>query len=249
MGKLSGKVAIVTGASKGIGASIARALGAAGASVVVNYSSSKEEAEGVVAEIRGREGKAVAVQGDVAKSEDVKRIFADTVAAFGPPSILVNNAGVFRFGPLEEANPKEFRRQFGVNVIGTLLMSQEAASHAGPEGASIINVGSVVGQNPMPGQVIYASTKAAVDSITRVLATELGPRKIRVNALNPGATRSPGTDAIDLFTPEVEERMKQRTALGRLGEPDDMGPTAVFLASDDSAWITGETIRVSGGMR
>jgi len=249
MGKLTGKVAIVTGASKGIGAGIAKSLGAEGASVVVNYSSSKEGADKVVAEITGKGGKAVAVQGDVSKSADVKRLFAETKKAYGSFDVLVNNAGVFDFRPLEAVTEDEFHREFNINVLGTILATQEAISHFGPKGGSVINVSSVASVKGMPNSAVYAGTKGAVDSVTRVLATELGSRKIRVNAIAPGGIETEGVHTAGIAGSDFEKLMVSETPLGRFGQPDDIARVAVFLASDDSQWLTGERITASGGYR
>jgi 3-oxoacyl-[acyl-carrier protein] reductase len=248
MAELSGKVALVTGASKGIGAGIAKGLAAAGAAVVVNYASSREGADRVVAEIKEAGGEAVAVQGDVADSADVSRLFAEAQSAFGKLDILINNAGVFKFEPLEDITETEFHRQFNINVLGTILAAQEAVKHFGTEGGSIVNVSSVVSSNPPPASTVYSATKAAVDSVTRSLARELGPRGIRVNAINPGLTETEGALQIGLFDTPAEEAFLANTPLGRRAQPNDIVPAAVFLASDQSAWITGETVRVSGGL-
>lgn len=249
MAQLTGKVAIVTGASKGIGAAIAKALAQAGARVVVNYASSKEGADKVVAEITARDGKAVALQGDVAKAADVARLFEETKRQFGAPDILVNNAGVFRFSPIEGVEEAEFQRQFGINVLGPLLATREAVKYFGKEGGSIINVSSVVSSNSLPHSVVYSATKAALDSVTRVLAVELGPRKIRVNAINPGPTVTEGAHDLGILEGEGAKQMAAQTPLGRLGQPEDIGAAAVYFASDASSWITGESIRVAGGFR
>jgi 3-oxoacyl-[acyl-carrier protein] reductase len=249
MGKLTGKVAIVTGASKGIGAGIAKSLGAEGASVVVNYSSSKEGADKVVAEITGKGGKAVAVQGDVSKSADVKRLFAETKKAYGSFDVLVNNAGVFDFRPLEAVTEDEFHREFNINVLGTILATQEAISHFGPKGGSVINVSSVASVKGLPNSAVYAGTKGAVDSVTRVLATELGSRKIRVNAIAPGGIETEGVHTAGIAGSDFEKLIVSETPLGRFGQPDDIAKVAVFLASDDSQWLTGERITASGGYR
>jgi 3-oxoacyl-[acyl-carrier protein] reductase len=248
MGKLKNKVALVTGASKGIGAGIAKALGAAGASVVVNYASDAAGAERVVSEIVRHDGRAIAVQGDVAKAADVQRLFAEARREFGAPDIVVNNAGVFRFDALEAVTAGEFHREFDTNVLGPLLVTQEAVKHFGEAGGSVINVSSVVATNPGPGMVVYASTKGALDSLTRVLAQELGPRKIRVNSLSPGFTETEGSRDLGIFGTDAERQLVTRTPLGRVGQPDDIGTVAVFLASDDASWITGETLRVAGGL-
>lgn len=246
MAQLTGKIAIVTGASKGIGAGIAKGLAAAGASVVVNYAGSKDGADAVVREIVARDGKAVAVQADVAKAEDVKRLFAETKRNFGAPSILVNNAGVYNFQPLGEISEEQFHRQFDTNVLGVLLATQEAAKHF-EAGGSIINISSIASANATPNTAVYSATKAAVDSITRVLSRELGPRRIRVNSINPGPTETEGTHALGVFESEFGKQLVAGTPLGRSGLPVDIAPAAVFLASDEGAWITGESIRVSGG--
>jgi 3-oxoacyl-[acyl-carrier protein] reductase len=249
MSKLAGRVAIVTGASKGIGAEIARQLGAAGAAVIVNYAGSRAGAESVVAEITAAGGKALAVQADVAKTEDVQRLVARTIEAFGAPDILVNNAGVYQFAPLEEVTPELFHRQFDTNVLGLLQVTQETAKHFGAKGGSIINISSVVSQLSLPGSSVYAATKAAVDTITRVLAKELGGRNIRVNAINPGVVETEGTRAQGIMGSDFEKQVVSQTPLGRVGQPADVAKVAVFLASDDSGWISGETILATGGLR
>lgn len=246
MAQLNSKVAIVTGASKGIGAGIAKGLAAAGAAVVVNYAGSKEGAEAVVREIVAKDGKAVAVQADVTKAEDVKRLFAETKRAFGAPSILVNNAGVYHFQALGEITEDQYRRQFDTNVLGVLLAAQEAAK-CFEAGGSIINVSSIASTNATPYTAVYSATKAAVDSVTRVLSRELGARQIRVNSISPGPTETEGTHAINVFESDMGKQLVANTPLGRAGLPADIAPAAVFLASDSSAWITGESIRVSGG--
>ncbi|HQY88968.1 MAG TPA: glucose 1-dehydrogenase [Tepidisphaeraceae bacterium] len=249
--KLAGKVAVVTGASKGIGAEIARQLAQAGAAVVVNYASSKSGAEKVVNDILTSGGKAIAVQGDVSKQADIVRLFADTKKKFGRVDVLVNNAGVYEFGPFEEMTSESFNRQYGLNVFGLLMTTQEALKYFGDAGGSVINVGSVAGKLAMPNGVVYGSTKAAVDSITRSLAAELGPRRIRVNSLNPGMVETEGTasQGITDIENEFRKQVVSQTPLGRIGQVDDIAPVAVFLASDDSKWITGETLYVSGGSR
>jgi 3-oxoacyl-[acyl-carrier protein] reductase len=249
MGKLAGKVAVVTGASKGIGAGIAKGLAAEGASVVVNYASSKEGADRIVAEITAKGGKAIAVQGDVAKAADVQRIFAETKKAFGQLDILVNNAGVYQFTPLEDITEDNFHRQFNTNVLGLLLATQEAAKHFGPDGGSIINIGSAVTALNPPASSIYTATKASVDAITHVLAKELGPRKIRVNSINPGMVETEGVHAAGFIGSDFQKHFESQTPLGRIGQPDDITPIAVFLASADSGWLTGETLLASGGLR
>jgi 3-oxoacyl-[acyl-carrier protein] reductase len=249
MSKLNGRVAIVTGASKGIGAAVARHLAAAGAAVVVNYAGSRDGAEKVVSDITAAGGKALAVQADVVKTEDVQRLVAQTIKAFGAPDILVNNAGVYAFAPLEEVTPEFFHRQFNTNVLGLLQITQETAKHIGPKGGSIINISSVVTQLNLPGSTVYAGTKAAVDTITRVLAKELGGRKIRVNAINPGVVETEGTHAQGIIGSDFEKHAVSQTPLGRVGQPDDVARVAVFLASEDSGWISGETIIAAGGLR
>jgi 3-oxoacyl-[acyl-carrier protein] reductase len=249
MSKLAGKVAVVTGASKGIGAGIAKALAAEGASVVVNYSSSKEGADKVVAEITSKGGKAIAVQGSVAKAADVKRLFAETKKAFGKLDVLVNNAGVYKFVPIEEFNEEHFNFHFSTNVLGLLQTTQEAIKHFGPEGGSIINVGSTATSMTPPTAAVYTATKGAVDAITRTLAKELGPKKIRVNSINPGGVETEGVHTLGIIGSDFEKQMVAQTPLGRMGQPDDIAPVAVFLASPDSGWITGELIRVAGGLR
>ncbi len=249
MKKLWGKVAIVTGASKGIGAGIAKALAAEGASVVVNYASSKEAADKVVAEIVAKDGKAVAIHGDVSKAADVEKLFAESKKAFGALHVLVNNAGVFRFASLEETTEEEFHRQFNINVLGTLLSAREALKYFDDKGGNIINVSSVITDGPMEGSAIYAATKGAVDTLTHGLAIELAPKKIRVNAIAPGFTETEGTHEVGLVGSESEKQMVSQTPLGRVGRAEDIARVAVFLASDDSAWLTGERIRASGGLR
>jgi 3-oxoacyl-[acyl-carrier protein] reductase len=249
MAQLTGKVAVVTGASKGIGAAIAKALGAAGASVVVNYASSKEGADRVVAAITGAGGRAVAVQGDVSSAADVRRLFAETKKSFGALDVLVNNAAVFKFEPLEAVTEAEFHREFNTNVLGVILAIQEAVTHFGPNGGSVINIGTVATSALPPQTVVYVATKGALDVITGVLAKELGPRKIRVNSINPGGTDTEGTRAAGIVGSDFQKQMVAQTPLGRFGQPDDIAPAAVFLASEASSWITGEILRVSGGAR
>jgi 3-oxoacyl-[acyl-carrier protein] reductase len=248
MHDLKGKVAIVTGASKGIGAAIARRLAEAGAAVVVNYASSKTDADRVVDAIGRAGGKAVAIQADVSKGADVKRLFAKTVAALGRPSILVNNAGVYRFGPLEEVTEAEFHRQFDTNVLSTLLTTREAAEAFAGHSGSIINFSSISSTNPVPNAVVYSASKAAVDAVTAALARELASRKIRVNAIAPGTTETEGLAASGIEG-ETAKSFAAMVPMGRLGTPDDIARVAVFLALDDSAWVTGERITVSGGQR
>jgi 3-oxoacyl-[acyl-carrier protein] reductase len=248
-GKLTDKVAVVTGASKGIGAGIAKHLALEGASVAVNYASSKADADKVVDEISKRGGKAIAVQGDVAKKKDIERLFAEAKKAFGKIDILVNNAGVYDFKPLEEITENEFHREFNTNVLGMMLATQESLKHFGPEGGSIINIGSLASSLTPPTGVIYNATKGAVDAITRTLAKELGPRKIRVNSINPGMVITEGAIAGGYTEGDMRKMFESQTPLGRVGETDDIAPAAVFFASDDSKWITGETLRIAGGLR
>lgn len=247
-GTLAGKVALVTGASKGIGASIARHLAAEGASVVVNYASSKAGADEVVAQIVELGGKAVAIQGDVAKPADIVRLVAETKAAFGKIDILVNNAGVYEFAPLEAITPEHYHRQFNINVLGLLLTTQEAVKLFPATGGSIINVGSVVSSITPPASAVYTGTKGAVDAITGVLSKELGARKIRVNSLNPGMVSTEGSRSAGFIGSEMEKGIVAQTPLGRVGQPDDIAKVAVFLASDASGWLTGEEIRAGGGL-
>lgn len=249
MGELTGKVAIVTGASKGIGAGIAKALGKAGAAVVVNYASSKDGADRVVKEIAQSGGKAIAVQGDVAKPGDVKRLFEETKKAFGSLDILVNNAGVYDFLPLESVTEEEFHREFNTNVLGLILATREAVKYFGAEGGSVINVGSVASTMTPPNSVVYSATKGAVDAVTRVLAKELGPRKIRVNSINPGGVETEGTHSAGIVGSDFAKQMAAQTPLGRFGQPEDIAPVAVFLASGASGWMTGEVLVASGGLR
>ncbi len=246
--KLAGKTALVTGASKGIGAAIAKHLAAAGASVVVNYASSKSGADQVVAEITAAGGKAIAVQGDVAKHDDIKRLVAATKQAFGQLDILVNNAGVYEFLPLEGITAEHYHRIFNINVLGLLLTTQEAVKLFPATGGSVINIGSVVTDITPPASAVYTGTKGAVDAITGVLAKELGPKNIRVNALNPGLTITEGTHTGGIAGSEFETNAVKNTPLGRAGRPDDIAKAAVFLASDDSGWVTGDKLRVGGGI-
>jgi 3-oxoacyl-[acyl-carrier protein] reductase len=248
MGKLTNQVAVVTGASKGIGAGIAVALAAEGASVVVNYASSKEGADRVVKEITGKGGKAIAVQADVSKPADVTRLFAETKKAYGKLNILVNNAGIYQFAPLEGVTEKLFHDHFNLNVLGLLLATKEAVKLIGPEGGSIINVGSGVSTINPPNSSVYTATKAAVDSITGVLAKELGPRKIRVNSINPGMIETEGVHAAGFIESDFRKWVETQSPLGRIGQSDDIAPTAVYLASSDSKYLTGEVIRVTGGI-
>jgi 3-oxoacyl-[acyl-carrier protein] reductase len=247
--KLAGKVALVTGASKGIGAAIAKHLAAEGAAVVVNYSSDREGAQRVVADITGAGGKAVAVQANVAKKQDIERLFAEAKKAFGKLDILVNNAGIYEFSPLESLTEEHFHKQFNTNVLGLLLASQEAVRHFGPSGGSIINISSIASTQAPATASVYSATKAAVDAVTRSLAKELGPRNIRVNAINPGAVETEGVHTAGLMEGDFLKQLKAQTPLGRIGQPEDIAPAAVFLASPDAAWITGETLRIGGGLR
>ena len=249
MSSLSGKVAVVTGASKGIGAAIAKALAAAGAAVAVNYASSREGADRVVAAITEAGGRAIAVQGDVSKLADVQRLFAETRRQLGSLDVLVNNAGVYQFQPLEEVTEQEFHRLFDTNVLGLLLATQEAAKHFGAAGGSVINIGSVVSRITPPGAAVYTATKAAVTAITQVLAKELGPRIIRVNSINPGGVETEGTHTMGMIGGDLEKQIVAQTPLGRIGQPDDIAPIAVFLASAASGWMTGEELIASGGVR
>lgn len=247
MGKLQGKVAVVTGASKGIGAAIAKALAAEGAAVVVNYASSREGGEKVVSEITAKGGKAIAVGGDVSKAADVKALFEATHKAFGRLDVLVNNAGVYEFAPIQDITEGHYRRQFDINVLGPILATQEALKYFPAVGGSVINVSSIASFIPLPAAAVYSGTKGALDIITKVLALELGSRKIRVNALNPGLIETEGTHTAGVIGSDAEKTMIGRAALNRLGQPDDIAKVAVFLASDDSNWITGERIAASGG--
>lgn len=249
MSELKGKVAIVTGASKGIGAGIAKGLGAAGAAVVVNYASSKEGADRVVKEITGNGGKAIAVQGDVSKATDVQRLFTETKRVFGAPNVLVNNAGIYAFEPLEAVTEDEFHREFNTNVLGPILTIREALKHFGPDGGSVINISSVASESAPPNSVVYSATKGAVDSIARVLGKELGARKIRVNTIAPGGVETEGVHSAGIIGSDFEKQMVADTPLGRLGQPDDIADVAVFLASDNARWLTGERITASGGLR
>jgi len=247
--KLAGKVAVVTGASKGIGAAIAKHLAAEGASVVVNYSSSKLGADKVVTEISARGGKAIAVQGDVAKKADIDRLFAETKKAFGRLDILVNNAGIYEFSPLDSLTEEHFHKQFNLNVLGLLLVSQAALKLFDSTGGSVINMSSVVSTMAIPNASVYSGTKGAVDAITRSLASELGPRGIRVNAIRPGMVETEGTHAAGIEGSDMQKAVLAQTPLGRLGQPADIAGTAVFLASADSSWISGETFVIAGGRR
>jgi 3-oxoacyl-[acyl-carrier protein] reductase len=248
MGKLTNQVAVVTGASKGIGADIAKALAVEGASVVVNYASSKEGADRVVQEIAAKGGKAVAVQGDVSKQADITRLFAETKKNYGKLNILVNNAGVYQLGPLDSVTEDFFHRHFNLNVLGLLLTTKEAVKLIGPEGGSIINIGSGISSICPPDSSVYTATKASVDAITLVLAKELGSRKIRVNSINPGMIETEGVHSAGFAESDLRKWIEAQSPLSRIGQPDDISPTAIYLASSDSKYLTGETIRVTGGI-
>ncbi len=249
MSKLKNKVAIITGASKGIGAGIAKAYGAEGASVVVNYSSDKEGADRVVNDITANGGKALAVQGSVTSTADVKRLFAATKDAYGQVDILVNNAGVFKFEPLEAITEEEFHRQFNINVLGTILTTQQAVLDFGDNGGSIINISSIISDNPMAHSTVYSATKGAVDTIAGALSKELGNKKIRVNTIAPGGIETEGSHAMGMIGGDMEKQIVAGTPLGRIGQPGDIAKVAVFLASNDAEWVNGERISVSGGFR
>jgi 3-oxoacyl-[acyl-carrier protein] reductase len=247
MYRLNGKVAVVTGASKGIGAAIAERFAAEGAAVVVNYSSSKSGADAVVARIKQKEGKAVAVQADVSSAESVRSLFTEAHKAFGKVDILVNNAGIYEFQALEGITEEHFHRQFNLNVLGLLVATQEAVKQFGPEGGTIINISSVVATKGIPNAAVYSATKGAVDAITRSLAAELGPRKIRVNSINPGMVETEGVHTAGFAESDFRKQIESQTPLGRIGQPTDIAPAAVFLASAESSWITGESYHISGG--
>lgn len=246
--KLEGEVAVVTGASKGIGASIAKHLATEGAAVVVNYASSRKDADRVVGEITEHGGKAIAVQANVAKRADIERLLSETQKAFGKLDILVNNAGIYEFSALEEITEEHFHKQFDLNVLGLVLTSREAAKYFGPAGGSIINISSGVSTLTPPNASVYSATKAAVDAVTKSLAKELGPRNIRVNAINPGMVETEGVYAAGFTESDFRKELEARTPLGRIGQPEDIAPAAVFFASSDSAWITGETLMIAGGL-
>jgi 3-oxoacyl-[acyl-carrier protein] reductase len=249
MNDLTGKVAIVTGASKGIGAAVARGLAAAGAAVAVNYASDKEGADRVVTEIVARGGKAVAIRADVSKAVEVKELFTETKKALGAPEVLVNNAGVFKFGPVQDITEAEFHRHFDLNVLGPILAIQEALKHFPPEGGSIVNISSIASETPVPNSSLYAATKGAIDTLTSALAKELGPRKIRVNIVAPGYTDTEGNQRIGFVGSAEAEALVAATPLGgRFGQPEEIAPAVVFLASDDAAWLTGERLNASGGV-
>ncbi len=249
MSKLKNKVAIITGASKGIGAGIAKAYGSEGASVVVNYSSDKTGADKVVEEIVAAGGKAIAVQANVATAADIKKLFAATKSAYGKLDILVNNAGVYKFDSLETITEEEFHRQFNTNVLGTILATQEALQHFNGDGGSVINVSSIVSDNPMANSVVYSATKGAVDTIAVALSKELGGKNIRVNTLAPGGVDTEGAHTLGMIGTDMEKQIVAGTPLGRIGQPNDIAKVAVFLGSNESAWINGQKINVSGGFR
>jgi 3-oxoacyl-[acyl-carrier protein] reductase len=247
--RLAGKIAVVTGASKGIGAQIAKDLAADGASVVVNYASSKAGADKVVDEIAKAGGKAIAVQADVANKQDIERLFVETKKAFGPPDTLVNNAGVYEFIPLDEVTEDHFHRLFNLNVLGLILTTQEAVKHFGAEGGSVINISSVASTATPPTGTVYNATKAAVDAVTKTLAKELGPRKIRVNAVNAGMVETDGLHSTGIVESDFRKQVEALTPLGRIAQPSDIAPAVAFLASADAGWITGELLFVSGGFQ
>jgi 3-oxoacyl-[acyl-carrier protein] reductase len=247
--KLAGKIAVVTGASKGIGAAIARQLAAEGAAVVVNYASSKAGAENVVREIIANGGKASAGHADMSKKTDIERLFAEVGRAFGSIDILVNNAGIYEFAPLDAITEEHFHKQVNVNVLGPILATQAAVKLFGPYGGSIVNISSIVSSMAVPNAAVYSATKGAVDALTRSLAKELGPRKIRVNAINPGMVETEGVHTAGIAGSDAQKQVEAQAPLGRIGQPQDIAPLALFLASSDSAWITGETFVIAGGMR
>lgn len=247
--KLEGKIAVVTGASKGIGASIAKHLAAEGASVVVNYASSQEGANRVVDEIVNTGGKAIAVQANVAKKAEIEHLFAQTQQTFGRLDILVNNAGIYEFSPLEDITEEHFHKQFDLNVLGLILASQQAVKHFGSAGGSIINISSIVSTLAPANASIYSATKAVVDAVTKSLAKELGPRNIRINSINPGMVETEGSHTAGITESEGRQQAEAQTPLGRIGQPQDIAPAVVFLASSDSGWITGETLYITGGLR
>ncbi len=247
--RLTGKVAIVTGSSKGIGASIAKHLAAEGASVIVNYASSKEGADKVVAEITQAGGKAHAVKANVARRAEVTHLVAEAVQKFGLIDVLVNNAGVFEFKPLGEITEEHFHKHYDLNVLGLLLTTQEAVKHFNPAGGSIVNISSIVSTDAPPGLAVYAGTKGAVDVLTKVLTKELGGRKIRVNTVNPSLTETEGTHSCGLMTDEIQKAVASQTPLGRMGQPEDIARAVVFFAASDSLFISGQHLIVSGGQR
>jgi 3-oxoacyl-[acyl-carrier protein] reductase len=248
MTTLTGKVAIVTGASKGIGAGIAKLFANSGASVVVNYATGKESANALVAEIKSSGGKAVAIQADFSKTADIRRLFEESKRAFGALDILVNNAGFYAFAPLQDSTEQEFQREFSTNVLGVITATQEAAKYFGSQGGSIINISSIASVGYLPNSVIYAASKSAVDSVTRVTSIELAPKKIRVNSLAPGSTLTEGIAALGMPQASIDALIAT-IPFGRPGMPEDIARVALFLASDDSAWVTGERISASGGQR
>jgi 3-oxoacyl-[acyl-carrier protein] reductase len=247
--KLAGKVAVVTGASKGIGAAIAKQLAGEGAAVVVNYATSREGADRVVADIVRDGGKAIAVQANVASKADIQRLFSEAIRAFGRLDVLVNNAGVYEFASIEEVTPDHFHKMFDLNVLGLILASQEAVKHFDASGGSIVNISSVAARSAPATASVYSATKAAVDAVTRSLAQELGPRRIRVNSINPGMVETEGVHSAGLSSSDFRKQIEAQTPLGRIGQPQDVAPAAVFLASGDSGWITGETLYIAGGFR
>jgi 3-oxoacyl-[acyl-carrier protein] reductase len=249
MSKLAGKVAVVTGASKGIGASIAEHLGAEGASVIVNYASSKSGADAVVKRITEKGGKAVAVQADVSKPGDITRLFAETKRAYGKLDVLVNNAGVYEFAPLESVTADHFHKLFDLNVLGLLLTTREAVKLMGDNGGSVVNISSIVGPMPVENGSVYSATKAAVDALTIALSKELGPKKIRVNSINPGLVITEGLQSTGLAEGDFRKNVESQTPLGRVAQPEDIAPAAVFFASDDGAWASGQTLILAGGKR
>ncbi len=249
MSTLTGKVAVVTGGSKGIGAAIAKALAAAGAAVVIGYARDRAGAERVVEGIVGKSGQAIAVRVDVTKAADIRALFATAREAFGPLDVLVNNAAVYAFGPLEAVTEQEFHRHFDTNVLGLLLTTQEAVKHFGPGGGSVINIGSIASEAAPPNSVVYSATKSAVDAVTRVLAKELAGKKIRVNSINPGPVETEGFHAAGFSGSDFEKQAIAQTPLGRLGKPEDVAAVAAFLASSDSGWLTGDILMATGGLR
>jgi len=248
MSKLTGKVAIATGASKGIGASIAERFGAAGATVVVNYASRKSGADAVVGRITEKGGKAIAVQADLSNEQDIARLFKETITAYGKLDILVNNAGIYDFAPIQSVTPEHFHKQFNLNVLGLLLASKHAAALL-PEGGTIINISSIVGRMPVQGGSVYSATKAAVDAITVSLSKELGPKRIRVNSLSPGMVETEGLHTVGFAESDFRKMVESQTPLGRIGQPEDIARAAVFFASDDAGWVTGQTLILAGGQR
>jgi len=247
--KLTGKVALVTGASKGIGASIAEKLAEEGASLIVNYSTSKEGADRVVKSIVQKGGKAIALQANMADQKDINRLFAESKKAFGKLDILINNAGIYEFAPLEQITPEHFYKHFDLNVLGLLLACQAAVTHFSPSGGSIVNISSVASTSRNANSAVYSATKGAVDAITRALSSELGPRKIRINCINPGIVQTEGTKSQGILESDFRKEAEKITPLRRIGLPTDIAPAVAFLASDDASWITGETLFISGGYR